>query len=132
MTNNIYIESMKKSLMLLITILLVSCNNHERNCKDFRTGKFEFKQDIDGKTNTSTFIRTEKLQIETYNGKTDTASVRWVNDCEFILQKLHPKNMKEQKAISMKILFTEKNSYTFEYAFVGSNNKQRGIVTKLE
>ena len=86
----------------------------------------------DGKTNTSTFIRTEKLQIETYNGKTDTASVRWVNDCEFILQKLHPKNMKEQKAISMKILFTEKNSYTFEYAFVGSNNKQRGIVTKLE
>lgn len=123
---------MKKSSMLLLTILLVSCNNHERNCKDFRTGKFEFKQDIDGKTNTSTFIRTEKLQIETYNGKTDTASVRWVNDCEFILQKLHPKNMKEQKAISMKILFTEKNSYTFEYTFVGSNNKQRGIVTKLE
>jgi ankyrin repeat protein len=49
--------------------------------------------DIDGKTNTSTFIRTEKLQIETYNGKTDTASVRWVNDCEFILQKLYPKNI---------------------------------------
>lgn len=118
--------------MLLLTILLVSCNIHERNCKDFRTGKFEFKLDIDGKTNTSTFIRTEKLQIETYNGKTDTASVRWVNDCELILQKLHPKNMKEQKAISMKILFTEKNSYTFEYAFVGSNNKQRGKVTKLE
>jgi len=132
MINNTYIESMKKSSMLLLTILIVSCNNHERNCKDFRTGKFEFKQDIDGKTNTSTFIRTEKLQIEAYNGKTDTASVRWVNDCEFILQKLHPKNMKEQKAISMKILFTEKNSYTFEYAFVGSNNKQRGIVTKLE
>ena len=118
--------------MLLLTILLVSCNNHERNCKYFRTGKFEFTQNIDGKKNTSTFIRTEKLQIETYNGKTDTASVRWVNDCEFILQKLHPKNMKEQKAISMKILFTEKNSYTFEYAFVGSNNTQRGIVTKLE
>jgi hypothetical protein len=132
MINNTYIESKKKSSMLLLIILLVSCNNHERNCKDFRTGKFEFKQDIDGKTNTSTFIRTEKLQIETYNGKTDTASVRWVNDCEFILQKLHPKNMKEQKAISMKILFTEKNSYTFEYAFVGSNNKQRGKVTKLE
>ena len=123
---------MKKSSMLLLTILLVSCNNHERNCKDFRTGKSEFKQDIDGKTNTSTFIRTEKLQIETYNGKTDTASVRWVNDCEFILQKLHPKNMKEQKAISMKILFTEKNSYTFEYAFVGSNQKQRGTVKKID
>jgi hypothetical protein len=123
---------MKKTVLLLFTILLVSCSEKERNCKDFKTGKFEFTQDIDGKKQTSTFTRTEKLQIETYNGKTDTASVRWVNDYEFILQKLHPKNMKEQKAISMKILFTEKNSYTFEYAFVGSNNKQRGTVTKIE
>ncbi len=117
---------------IILLLILASCNNHERNCQDFKTGKFEFTQDIDGKKQTSTFTRTEKLQIETYNGKTDTASVRWVNDCEFILQKLHPKNMKEQKAISMKILFTEKNSYTFEYAFVGSNNKQRGTVTKIE
>ena len=117
----------------IITLLtLFSCNNHERNCNDFRTGKFEFTQDIDGKKHISTFVRTEKIQIETYNGKTDTASVRWVNDCEFILQKLHPKSMKEEKAISMKILFTEKNSYTFEYAFVGSNIKERGTVTKLE
>ena len=117
---------------LLVALIAISCNNHERNCKDFRTGKFEFTQDIDGKKHTSTFIRTEKIQIETYNGKTDTASVRWINDCEFILQKLHPKSMKEEKAISMKILFTEKNSYTFEYAFVGSNIKERGKVTKLE
>lgn len=123
---------MKKTALLLFTILFASCNNHERNCQDFKTGKFEFTQDIDGKKHTSTFVRTENLQIETYNGKTDTASVRWVNDCEFILQKLHPKNMTEEKAISMKILFTEKNSYTFEYAFVGSNKKQRGTVTKLE
>jgi hypothetical protein len=123
---------MKKLTLLLFTIILLSCSEKERNCKDFRTGKFEFTQDIDGKKNTSTFIRTEKLQIETYNGKTDTASVRWVNDCEFILQKLHPKNMKEEKAISMKILFTEKNSYTFEYSFVGSNKKSRGVVTKID
>ena len=123
---------MKKTVLLLFTILLVSCSEKERNCEDFKTGKFEFTQDIDGKKQTSTFTRTEKLQIETYNSKTDTASVRWVNDCEFILQKLHPKNMKEEKAISIKILFTEKNSYTFEYAFVGSNKKSRGVVTKLD
>jgi len=123
---------MKIATILLFTIFLVSCSEKERNCQDFKTGKFEFTQDIDGKKNTSTFTRTETLQIETYNGKTDSASVRWVNDCEFILQKLHPKNMKEEKAISMKILFTEKNSYTFEYSFVGSNNKSRGVVTKLD
>ena len=65
-------------------------------------------------------------------GRCDSVSgMTRINDCEFILQKLHPKNMKEEKAISMKILFTEKNRYTFEYCFVGSNKKQRGTVTKL-
>ena len=123
---------MKKLTILLLALTVMSCSEKERNCTDFKTGKFEFTQDIDGKKHTSTFTRTEDLQIETYNGKTDSASVRWVNDCEFILQKLHPKNMKEEKAISMKILFTEKNSYTFEYSFVGSNKKERGTVTKLD
>ncbi|WP_445452021.1 DNA topoisomerase IV [Flavobacterium sp. 25HG05S-40] len=123
---------MKQVAILLFTIILISCSNHERNCQDFRTGTFEFQQTINGKKHTSTFTRTEKLQIETYKGKTDTASVRWVNDCEFILQKLNPKSMQEEKAISMKILFTEENSYTFEYSFVGSNKKERGVVTKLK
>lgn len=123
---------MKKISLLLLTLTIISCNTKERECKDFRTGTFEFVQDINGKKHTSTFVRTEKLQIETYNGKTDTASVRWVNDCEFILQKLHPKSMEEEKALSMKILFTEKNTYTFEYSFVGSNKKQRGSATKIE
>ena len=123
---------MKKITLLLLTLTIISCNEKARDCKDFRTGTFEFVQEINGKKHTSTFVRTENLQIETYNGKTDTASVRWVNDCEFILQKLHPKSMEEEKALSMKILFTEKNSYTFEYSFVGSNKKQRGSATKVE
>ena len=123
---------MKKILFFLFIFILISCNNHERNCNDFKTGKFGFAQVVNGKKEVSIFIRTDKIQIETYKKKTDTATVRWVNDCEFILQKLHPKNRKEQRAISIKILFTEKNSYTFEYSFVGSNEKQRGKVTKLD
>ena len=123
---------MKKILFFLFIFILMSFNNHERNCNDFKTGKFEFVQVVNGKKEVSIFIRTDKIQIETYKKKTDTATVRWVNDCEFILQKLHPKNRKEQRAISIKILFTEKNSYTFEYSFVGSNEKQRGKVTKLD
>ena len=121
-----------KKIVLLFSLLLFSCSNHERKCQDFKTGKFEFTQDIEGKKQTSTFIRTDKLQIETFNGKTDTASVRWVSDCEFILQKLHPKTMTERKAISMNILATENNRYTFEYSFVGDVKKQRGVVTKIE
>ena len=120
------------SIGIIMLLTLFSCNDRERNTKDFKTGKFEFTQNIKGKKHTSTFVRTEKLQIETYNGKTDTATVRWINEHEFILQKLHPKSMKEEKAISMKILFTDKNTYTFEYSFVGSSDKQRGFVTKLD
>jgi hypothetical protein len=119
-----------KTTLFLLTIFFISCSNKERNCQDFKTGTFEFTQEIQGKKQTSTFIRTKNLQIEKFNGKTDTASVRWVNDCEFILQKLHPKTMNEQKAISMTILTTDKNSYTFEYSFVGDAKKQRGVVTK--
>jgi len=126
--------SMKKikSISLVISLLFISCDKQERNCTDFKIGKFEFSQIIDGKKQTSTFKRTDKLQIETFNGKIDTASVRWVNDCEFILQKLHPKNMKEKKAISMKILNTKNKTYIFEYSFVGETKKQQGTVTKIE
>lgn len=122
---------MKNITLFLVALCLVSCSQKERKCTDFKTGTFEFVQEINGKKFTSTFTRTETLQIETFNGKTDTASVRWINDCEFVLQKLHPKTMNERKAISMTILSTEGNTYTFDYSFVGDAKKQRGTVTKI-
>jgi hypothetical protein len=131
MKNKHKINTMKKLTVLLLALTFVSCYEVEHNCGDFKTGKFEFTQEIKGQKKTSTFERTENLQIETFNGKTDTASVRWVNDCEFVLEKLHPKNMLEKKAISMKIISTKDKTYIFEYSFVGDDNKQRGTVTKL-
>jgi len=122
---------MKKVLALLLLITFISCFEAQRECKDFKTGTFEFVQKINGVEKKSTFIRTENMQIETYEGKTDTAEVRWVSDCEFVLKKMHPKNMEEKKAISMKILSTSKSSYTFEYGIVGSDKKQTGTVTKI-
>ena len=123
---------MKKIILILPLLLsLISCYNQERNCKDFKTGKFSFTQSIDSIPQTSTFVRTEKLQIETFKGKTDTASIRWINDCEYVLLKLHPKNRQEKKAISMKILTTKEKTYTFEYSYVGEAKKQKGLVTKL-
>ncbi len=123
---------MKKILILPLLLLLFSCYNQERNCKDFKTGKFSFTQKMGNKEQTSTFERNEKFQIETFEGKTDTATIRWINDCEYILQKLHPKNREERKAISMKILTTKGKTYTFEYSFVGDAKKQKGIVTKID
>lgn len=123
---------MKKIHLLLLALTFGSCYQQDRNCTDFKTGKFEFVQEINGKKETSTFVRTENLQIETFNGKIDTATVRWVNDCELVLQKLHPKNMQEKKAISMKIVATKEKNYTFEYSFVGEAKKQIGTVTKID
>lgn len=123
---------MKKTVALLSILSFVSCYNAERNCKDFKTGKFKFEYEVDDVKKTTLFERNDSIEIETFEGKTDTATIRWVNDCEYILKKLHPKNRAEEKAISMKILTTSENSYTFEFGMVGSDQKQKGTVTKIE
>ena len=118
-------QTMKKLTLLLLTLTFVSCYQVEHNCKDFKTGKFEFKQEINGKQTTSTFERTQNLQIETFNGKTDTASVRWVNDCEFVLEKLHPKNMKEKKAINqVKAYSGVRREKVFSFRFSSVTTRQ--------
>ena len=127
----IQIRNMKSFFYLLIATLLVSCYQQERNCTDFKTGKFTSETEIEGKKYTSTFERNDSIQIETYEGKIDTFKVRWTNDCEYVMQNINPKNREEKKAVQMKILTTNANSYTFEYSFVGDSKKQRGTVTKL-
>jgi hypothetical protein len=122
---------MKKIILLLSVLLLISCYNAERNCKDFKTGKFKFEYEIDGVKKTTLFERNDSIEIETFEGKIDTSTIRWVNDCEYVLQKKHPKNKAEEKAIDMKILTTTKNSYTFEFGMVGVDSKQKGTVTKI-
>lgn len=123
---------MKRIILLFpLALLFVSCYNAEHNCKDFKTGKFRFEHEVNGVKKVTLFERNDSIEIETFEGKTDTASIRWVNDCEYILKKIHPKNMAEEKAIGMKILNTSGNTYTFEFGLVGSDQKQRGTVTKI-
>ena len=123
---------MKKTLLLPLLLLIVSCYNAERNCKDFKTGTFKSEITINGVKHHTTSIRTDSMVIETYKGKTDTASIRWVNDCEYVMRKLHPKTMAEQKAISIRILTTSKKSYTFEFGAVGNDAKQRGTAFLID
>ena len=122
---------MKKTIYLLPFLLLFSCYNVERKCSDFKTGKFKFEYEVNGVKKTTVFERKDSIEIETFEGKTDTATSRWGNDCEYVIQKKHPKNMAEEKAIQMKILTTTANSYTFEFGMVGSDAKQTGTVIKL-
>lgn len=88
---------------------------------------------INGEIKTSYFLRTKDLEIETYEGKVDSARIRWVNDCECILTKINPKTNQDKRPVQIKILSTEENSYTFEYSLVGqSDNKQRGMIRKIK
>ncbi len=119
---------MRYFLIFILSVSLTSCYNYERNCTDFKTGIFEFTYIIDGEEKTGRFTRTDSLNIDYFEGKTDTASVRWINDCEFVMKKLHPKNKSEEKAIHMKILSTTSDSYTFEYSLVVKElNKKRRV-----
>ena len=121
----------KITYIFTTAVLLSGCYTQERKCADFKTGKFRFDYEINGAKKTTVFERTETLEIETFEGKTDTSSVRWVSECEYILEKLHPKNAEERKAVQMKILTTKGNSYTFEFSLVGDSQKQKGTVTKI-
>jgi hypothetical protein len=117
---------------ILFLTLLISCYEQERNCKDFKTGKFKSEIEVDGKKLFTTFERNDSIQIETFEGITDSYDVRWTNNCEYVIKNSKPKNMAEKKALQVKILTTSKNSYTFEYNFVGEVTKQKGIVYKLD
>jgi hypothetical protein len=123
---------MRYFLLFYILISFTSCYNAERKCEDFRTGTFEFEAFIDNEILKTTFVRNDSIEIDYFRGKADTSSIRWINNCEYILQKLNPKTLDEERAIHIKILTTEGNTYTFEYGIVGQTQKERGTAVKID
>lgn len=125
-------KKMKNILLLILTgFCLTACYQIERNCSDFKEGIFKSTITIEGKDYVSTFTRNQTLQIETFAGKTDSASVRWINDCEVIFKTINPKSRAEMKDIHLKILTTTDSSYVFEYSYLGESIKQKGEAVKL-
>jgi len=123
---------MKKIILFFSFVFLVSCYNQERKCSEFRTGKFKFEHQIGDEKKVTFFQRNDSIEIENFQGKIDSSHVRWINDCEYILHKINPKNKHEQKGVHIKILTTKENTYTFEFGMVGENSKQKGVITKVE
>ncbi len=122
---------MRKILFLVLLLSLSACFEQEKNCANFKTGKFRFDFEINGIKKSSFFERNDSLEIATFETKKDTSTIRWINDCECVLQKKNPKNIQEKKAILIKILSTTKKSSTFEFGYIGSVNKQIGTAFKL-
>jgi len=126
---NIFVEMR----YFIVLFFIVSCQFPERDCLNFQTGTFEFESiSSDGDTLKTKFTRTKDLEVGYFDNKIDSNSVKWVSDCECIYRKINPKSLNEKKAVQMKILSTNEDSYVFEYSFVGdTKNKQRGFVKKI-
>ena len=112
---------------LLFFLILSSCYQPQRKCQDFKTGTFRFDYEVNGEMKTGKFTRDSDYSVEYYDGKIDSATVKWLNDCEFVLQ-----DLKSKTSIQMKILSTTEKSYTFEYNKVGQPKKVRGTAFKIE
>jgi len=123
-----------KWLYLIVCVFFItsSCYQPKRDCKAFKNGTFTFTSMINNEEKTTTFVRYDNIEIDFYEGKSDTSSVRWINDCEYIVKKLNPRNIAEEKSIHMKIQTTTDSSYTFEYGIVGETNKSLGTVLKIK
>lgn len=122
---------MKKAFSLLFLLILYSCYNSERNCKEFKTGSFYSETIINDVVYKSEFTRNNSMQIEVYENKIDSSEIRWINDCEVIFKTINPKSMAEKKDIHLKILTTTDSSYTYEYSYVGEFNKQKGVAYRV-
>lgn len=113
-----------------VVTLFSGCFESQRDCSTFKTGRFTFSTAIAGQIETSAFERFETYEIEYYKGKQDTSDIRWINDCEYIVQKRHPKNRAEEQAIHIKILRTDDAGYEFEYKAVGADKTLKGRVNR--
>jgi len=124
---------MKKIIVFFLGVsTLISCYQQERKCINFRNGKFKFEHQIGEKKKVTFFERNDSVEIENFEGRIDTSRVRWINDCEYVLHKINPKNKHEQKGVHIKILTTKNDTYSFEFGIIGESNKQKGIITKME
>ena len=113
--------------------MFISCYTAERDCLSFHEGVFKFETIVNNQLESSRFIRNDSIEIEYYKGEVDSATIRWVNDCECILTKINPENNQEKRPIRMRILTTKENSYTFEYSLVGDlENTNRGTIKRIE
>lgn len=110
-------------LLFCFVLLFQSCYEPERNCKDYKTGTFKFTYTIEGATKEGRFTRDEKYSVDYYEGKVDSATVRWINDCEFVLQDINSK-----AALQYKIISTTDSSYTFQYKNAVKYPNQKLIV----
>lgn len=122
---------MKVVLGLFISLLFLSSCSSSGNVdlNSFRTGTFEIPA---GKGFDKTmFVRTDSLQIEFYQNRTDSLSIVWKDNFNYTLYMLHPTSKLDKEPIRVRITSVKANSYEFEAIIGHSNFKQKGTVNKI-
>ena len=118
--------------LVFFFLLLFSCVIPEKNCSQFKIGEFNFESKTENGVYNSRSIRNDSIEIEYFGSSIDTSRITWVSECEYILRKLRPKSLSEEKAVSVKIINTSDKGYLFEYSFVGDReNRARGNAFKI-
>jgi|TARA_R100001230_G_C5683578_1_gene191564 hypothetical protein len=123
---------MRFLLAFFTFLFLTGCYETERSCADFKTGTFEFEALSGTEVFKTTIVRNDSIEVDYFQGKTDSSSIRWINDCEYVLKKINPKNQAEKKAILIKILTTDGDNYTFEFSEVGKTKKSKATAKRVQ
>jgi len=119
--------------LVFFSVLFFSCVLPEKNCSQFKVGEFNFESKTESGIYSSRSVRNDSIEIEFFGSSIDTSKITWVSECEYILRKLRPKTLSEEKAISVKIINTSEKGYLFEYSFVGDKeNRARGNAFKVD
>ncbi len=119
---------MNRLLSFVLLFCVLACETPERDCNKFKTGTFEFETLVGTEIKKTRFIRNDTLEIDYFDNKIDTFTVRWVNDCEYVMKKFRPKNQAEKEAILFKILSTDGPNYTFEYSKLIKKKNTKKVV----
>ena len=118
--------------LVFFSVLFFSCVLPEKNCSQFKVGEFNFESKTESGIYSSRSVRNDSIEIEFFGSSIDTSKITWVSECEYILRKLRPKSLSEEKAVSVKIINTSDKGYLFEYSFVGDKeNRARGNAFKI-
>lgn len=114
----------------ICTMLALSCKQERMNINSLKQGTF--KTVLDDGDISSTAVRNDSIQIESFNNKIDTFKIFWKNDFEYVLTKTQPKSLLDSTPFHVKIIEVKQNSYSFVAGYKGSNFKQKGTAVKLK
>ncbi len=118
------------AFLCLCFLFALSCKQERMNINSFKHGTF--KTVLDDSDISSTAVRNDSVQIESFNKKMDTFKIFWKNDFEYVLTKTHPKTLLDSTPFHVKIIEVKQKSYSFVASYKGSNFKQKGRAVKLE